>query len=120
MISITSNHDTSPAFQKSHPWHGARLGTALHRRFSPRFFSEGRRQLSKAISERIHWFRVDGRPILIKKYVVSKISGFMWTGPELQPFCTAPRFMLLERGKERRIRMSIFQKHKIPDETTRT
>ena len=27
---------------------------------------------------RIHWFRVDRRPIRIKKYAVSKVSGFVW------------------------------------------
>lgn len=40
-ISITTNHDTSPAFWNSHPWRGARLATALHRRHSPRFFRRG-------------------------------------------------------------------------------
>ena len=36
-------------------------------------------------SERIHWFRVDGRPIRIKIYTVSKISGFVWSGPNTHP-----------------------------------
>ena len=33
---------------------------------------------------------VDGRPIRIKKRAVSKISGFVWTGPEpyTLPFLT--------------------------------
>ena len=29
---------------------------------------------------RIHWFRVDGSPIRIKTYAVSRIFGFAWTG----------------------------------------
>ena len=46
-----------------------------------------RRAVSKicGYSVRIHWFRVDGRPIKFvqKKGAVSKKSGFEWTGPEL-------------------------------------
>ena len=29
-------------------------------------------------ADRIHWFRVDARPIRVKKYAVLKISGFVW------------------------------------------
>ena len=29
---------------------------------------------------RIHWFRVDGSPIRINTYAVSRIFGFVWTG----------------------------------------
>ena len=28
-----------------------------------------------------YWFRVHGRPIRIRKYAVSKVSGFVWTKP---------------------------------------
>ena len=31
-----------------------------------------------AFGARIHWFRVEGRPIRIKKDVVSKVSGFVF------------------------------------------
>ena len=27
---------------------------------------------------RIHWFRLDARPIRVKQYAVLKISGFVW------------------------------------------
>ena len=42
------------------------------------------------LGERIYRFGVDGRPIRIKKRAVSKISGFVWTGPEpyTLPFLT--------------------------------
>ena len=39
------------------------------------------RAISKGwgFGERIHWFGVEGRPIRIQIYAVSKISGFVWT-----------------------------------------
>ena len=42
------------------------------------------KQISKrcGFGEWIHWFRVDGRLIRTKIYAVSKMSGFMWTGPK--------------------------------------
>lgn len=35
------------------------------------------------VNEQIHWFHVDGQPICVRKYAISKIFGFMWTGPKL-------------------------------------
>ena len=37
------------------------------------------------IDERFHWFRLDGRPIRVKKNLVSKISWFVWSWPCLKP-----------------------------------
>ena len=34
---------------------------------------------SGGFCDRIHWFRVDARPIRVRKYVVSKVSRFVWT-----------------------------------------
>ena len=35
------------------------------------------------MNKRIHWFRVDRRPFRVKHFEVSKISGFVWTGPHV-------------------------------------
>ena len=37
------------------------------------------------INERFHWFRLDRRPIRVKKNAVSKIFWFVWSGPYLKP-----------------------------------
>ena len=42
-------------------------------------------------SDQIHWFCVDGEQICVKKYAVSKVSGFVWMWPK---FATPINFHL--------------------------